>query len=394
MNVFDQTVSRRQLRAYQLELLNRQLLYAVERSPFYNEHLRGCELPLASPDALAGLPLMDSVDITQYGFALSCLPQREIQRIVTLKTSGTTGASKRVFFTRGDIERTVDFFAVGMRYLCGPGDAVAVFMPGATADGIGHQLRRALERFGARPRIYGAVADVADAAAFLRDGNYHTLVGIPAQMRALALACPELRPANVLLSADYVPLSLKAAVERLWHTSCFEHYGMTETCYGFAVDCPCHQGMHIRHDEFLVEIVDEAGLPLPPGQWGEIVITSLRREAMPIIRYRTGDRGRLLTEPCACGSVLPRLDHVQGRIRALREPLNIHALDELLLDLDPVRDYTARREGNDLTVFVSGDPVVFPVVKSRLAGAYPALRITVLPGEPFRTTGTLKRTLE
>jgi len=394
MNVFDQFISVPTLRAYQLELLNQQLLYAAKRSPFYNNHLRGCELPLASLDALRTLPFMDSVDIKLYGFDLSCLPQRDIHRIVTLKTSGTTGQSKRVLFTCGDIERTVEFFAVGMRYMCGPGDSVAVFMPGITDDGIGDQLRRALQRFGASPQIYGAVSDYDNAVDFLRSGNYHTLVGIPSQIRALALLCPDLRPANVLLSADYVPLSLKNAISRLWHTDCFEHYGMTETCYGFAVDCPCHQGMHIRHDEFLVEIIDNEGRSVPPGQWGEIVITSLRREAMPIIRYRTGDQGRLLAEPCGCGSTLPRLDHVRGRIDALKSALNIHALDEVLLDLDSVQDYTARREGNTLTVSVSGDSAIFPTVKSRLEEVYPSLQITVMPGEPFQTTGMRKRKLE
>ncbi|MBQ8974759.1 MAG: phenylacetate--CoA ligase family protein [Oscillospiraceae bacterium] len=394
MRIFDQSVSAEELRRYQLHMLNRQLEYAASSSPFYNEHLKGLELPLESLDALSELPFMDAGDIAAKGFALSCLPQRDIRRIVTLKTSGTTGERKRIFFTAGDIERTVDFFSVGMRYMCGAGDSVAVFMPGATSDGIGDQLRRALERFGAQPHIYGAVSDVQDAISFLRRIKPHTIVGIPSQMRALALAATELRPVNVLLSADYVPLSVKDSIARLWHTDCFEHYGMTETCFGFAVDCPHHRGMHIRHDEFITEIVDENSAPLPPGQWGQIVITSLRRQAMPIIRYKTGDWGRLVTQPCPCGSKLPRLDHVRGRISALRSPVNIHALDEILLGVDGVQDYTARFESGRLTVYICAEADIHPYIKKLLGDEFPHVDISVESGEPFRTTGTLKRRLE
>ena len=71
-----------------------------------------------------------------------------------------------------------------------------------------------------------------------------------------------------------------------------------------AVTCPAFQGMHLRENDILAEIVDQAGNPLPAGCWGELVITTLQAEAMPLIRYRTGDYTRFYAEPCPCGSVL------------------------------------------------------------------------------------------
>ena len=93
-----------------------------------------------------------------------------------------------------------------------------------------------------------------------------------------------------------------------------DHYGLTETCYGCALECPAHNGYHLRWLDVVVEIVDMDGdTVLPPGEVGEVVLTTLR-EAMPLIRYRTGDVASLLPGPCACGSPLKRLGPVLGRI--------------------------------------------------------------------------------
>ena len=393
MRAFNDNISLLELEKYRLKMLSAQLLYAAEHSPFYNELLLGLELPLTDIKQLQSIPFTSAEDIREHGFELSCLPQRDIKRIVTLKTSGTTGNSKRIFFTAGDIERTVEFFSQGMQYMCKGGDTVAIFMPGLTDDGIGDQLARGLKRFGAIPMIYGAINNIDDAISFLQSANFHTVVGIPAQIRALALAFDEFRPKNVLLSADYVAESIKETISRLWQTECFEHYGLTETCYGCAVECPEHMGMHIRNDEFIIEIISPEGKVLPHGQWGEIVITSLRREAMPLIRYKTGDMGRLLLLPCKCSCCLPRLDHVRGRINELKKAVNIHALDEALLSIDNVLDYTAQLDGRVLSVYIMGSNDCYSLVKDKITKLYPEFECIVLPGDMFKTSGSIKRKL-
>ena len=95
----------------------------------------------------------------------------------------------------------------------------------------------------------------------------------------------------------------------------FQHWGMTETGYGGAVDCAGHCGCHLRENELWVEVVDvDSGAPAPAGAVGEVVVTTLRRRAVPLIRYRTGDLARLVEEPCRCGSILARLDGFAGRV--------------------------------------------------------------------------------
>ena len=92
---------------------------------------------------------------------------------------------------------------------------------------------------------------------------------------------------------------------------------MTETGgIGIGMDCPAHQGIHIWEDQYIVEVVSrETGKPVPDGEYGEIVITALLREALPVIRFRTGDRGRILSrETCACGRTHLRLDTISGRL--------------------------------------------------------------------------------
>lgn len=107
---------------------------------------------------------------------------------------------------------------------------------------------------------------------------------------------------------------------------CFVITGLTESAYGCAVECRSHDGMHIREADIFLECVDVvSGRPVPPGQKGEIVLTTLTREAMPLVRYRTGDYAAILPGPCRCGSPLRRLERVQGRI--VRGPDGIHVVN-------------------------------------------------------------------
>ena len=123
---------------------------------------------------------------------------------------------------------------------------------------------------------------------------------------------------------ETLPADLRRALARSWNCLMLDHYGFTETGYGCAVECPAADirrtdggasGAHIRALDVLVEIVDMDGdAVLPPGNVGEVVITTLNREAMPLVRYRTGDAASLVPGPCACGSPQPRLGPILGRI--------------------------------------------------------------------------------
>ncbi len=307
----------------------------------------------------------------------------EIRRIVTLRTSGSTGKAKRLFFTAGDLERTVEFFREGMGHICRPGDRVAACIGSLSPDGLGRLLEEGLRRLGAEPLLLGTVEDYGETLAALRAFRPHTVVGLPVQVRRLCLLAPELRPRTVLLSGDYLAESLRRTLTRIWGCAVFDHYGLTESGLGFAVQCPALEGRHVRGDELTVEIVEPGtDRVLPAGEWGEIVFTTLRREAMPLERYRTGDYGRLLPGACPCGFSGQRLDRVLGRLTERAKPVSIYALDEALLGWDGVYDYAASLEGGRLKLRLdlaegSGLRDALPL----LAGLWPPDRLDLEAGE-------------
>jgi phenylacetate-coenzyme A ligase PaaK-like adenylate-forming protein len=291
------------------------------------------------------------------------VPQGEVARVTTLSTSGSTGERKRVFFTGKDLERTVDFFACGMGPLVRAGQDTLILLGGDTEHSIARLLRTALTRLGVTGRIGAPGWSAQETLAAARTA--HCLVGLPAEMLYLCRLDRSLRPESVLLSADYVPISVVGSLEDAWKCRVFSHFGMTETGFGCAVQCASGEGHHLRDPDLLLEIVDPVtGRQLAPGLRGELVLTLLRSEAMPLLRYRTGDLARLVTEPCACGGLLPRLGRVEGR-RESELPLgngralSIHELDELLFALPNVRGFEAtlcQREGrNTLFLTVEAD---------------------------------------
>ena len=386
MRVFEQDISREEMELWQLDRLNDQIAWAAANCSFYRP-LAG--IRLRSLSDLADLPFTMPADVIGRGEDMICVPASRVQRIVSLHTSGTSGPWKRLHFTAADLEQTAAFFGVGMGYMCGKGDRVLICMPGVAEDGVGQLLARGLGELGAEPVLYGPISDYDEAAALIRRLRPHTIVGIPAQIRRLALTAPDAPPVNVLLSADRVSPVLRAAVERVWACAVFEHYGLTESGLGCAVECPAHDGLHIRHDALYLEIVDpENGAPLPAGEWGEIVLSTLNRQAMPLLRYRTGDRGRLLDRPCACGCRLPRLDTVTGRFSELGRDYSIYRLDDVLLREDAILDYSASLSGGRLRLEVAGDT---ELARRLAAEMWPELQVEALPGPGFATRGTQKR---
>lgn len=332
-----------------LASLRAQLRLLGERGRFRRDIYARAELP--SLEALAELPFTSSVDITHHGKDMLCVSPREVARIVTFSSSGTSGAAKRLYFTRGDLERTVSFFAEGMGVICREGDRAAIVMQDSGELGLTPLLTEGLARIGVRaesipPRGY------AETAARLRDFGPDVMIGAPVYLRRIALKEVYIKPRAVLISADYCADSVAATIARLWDPEVYAHYGLTETGLGCAVQCREFDGMHIRSDELYIEIVDpETGAPLPDGTPGEIVISTLRREAMPLIRYRTGDIG--VKGRCKCGA--SSLMKVLGRADELSRSPSLYELDELLLGCDGILDYSASRGPDGLEVTVDGD---------------------------------------
>ena len=295
--------------------LQQTIALAKAGSNFYDRHLSGFEPDsITSLKGLEALPFTSPVDC---GDQLVCVPQRDISRIVTMETSGTSGIPKRVFFTEQDQQLTVDYFHHGMQHIIGPDDCLFIGMPCQRPGSIGDLLRTAVEGFGASVVPFGVIMGdegLEAAVQVMKSGGVTAMVGLPAQMARLAQLTPNFTCKSVLLSAEYVSDEAVEFIGRQWRCEVFEHYGMTEMGLGCAVSCEIHEGYHVRESDLLIEIIDPAtGTALPDGEWGEIVFTTLTRRGMPFIRYRTGDISRWIKDPCPCGSKLKRLDKVADR---------------------------------------------------------------------------------
>jgi phenylacetate-CoA ligase len=341
------------LEDYQIERLNETINHARQNTPFYRSHLADLSsAPLSGLADLSHIPFTYPRDITANPTGLLAVRQDDIARIVTLRTSGSTGESKRVFFTERDLELTVDFFHHGMSTMVRPGQKAMIFLPGERPDSVGDLLARGLERMDVRARIYGPITDPLDAAQAITAFGAHCLVGIPTQI--LSVARSTLSPAlakssveSVLLSTDYVPDSIKKILEETWGCQVFNHYGMTETGLGGGVECAALEGYHLREADLFFEIVDHSsGEICPEGALGEVVFTTLTRRGMPLIRYRTGDIGRFIPGSCPCGSVLRRMERVRGRWEGVvplghNLTLSLPEIDEVLFPLPGLLDYRA-----------------------------------------------------
>ena len=341
------------LEDYQLQRLNEIIDYARRNTPFYRLHLASLPAaPLSALSDITRIPFTNPSDLSDNPSSFLAVRQDDIARIVTLRTSGSTGEAKRLFFTEGDLELTVDFFHHGMSTLVRPGQRVVVLLPGERPDSVGDLLVRGLRRMDIHALVYGPVTDPLHAAEAIASFGAHCLVGIPTQVLAVArsrtgAAIGKGSIESVLLSTDYVPRAIAKTLEEVWGCRVFNHYGMTEMGLGGGVECEALDGYHLREADLCFEVVDhETGEPCSDGMIGEVVFTTLTRRGMPLIRYRTGDIARIIHQPCPCGSVLRRMDRVRGRWNGVvrldpDSTLTLSDMDEALFRLPGLLDYRA-----------------------------------------------------
>lgn len=313
-------LDRTSLDNYQLQKLRETVDHARLQSPFYRRRLDGVRSDgFRSLADISRLPFTTAADIQEDDLQFLCVSRDEIERVVTLHSSGTTAPAKRLHFTSEDIELTVDFFHHGMSTLVQPGDRVLILMPGELPGSVGDLLVKGVGRMGVAGIVHGLVRDAGEVIAEIAEREIDCLVGIPVQVLGLArhpaaALLPPGRLKSILLSADYVPDAVVRELSSVWGVTVYNHYGMTEMGLGGGVECRHGCGYHLREADLYWEVVDpDTGRQLPYGEFGEVVFTTLTRRGMPLIRYRTGDLARFLPEPCPCGTVLRRLERVRGR---------------------------------------------------------------------------------
>jgi phenylacetate-coenzyme A ligase PaaK-like adenylate-forming protein len=352
LSVSAPALSREGIAQYQLHALQNTVAWARRQSSFYARRLRDLpnELP-RSIQEIAYLPLTSSEDIALHAPEFLCVSQSEISRVVTLDTSGTGGAPKRIFFTAADQELALEFFAHGVAPIAAPGDRMLIALPGEREGSVGYQLAKGISRAGVLPIPHGLSIDPAATLRRMEQEKATSIIGLPVQMLALALhqgsaaASAMHRLRSIVLCSDHVPESIVRTLRQACGCEVFQHYGTTEMGLGGGVDCRAHMGYHLREADLYFEIVSPTtGEPLPEGEIGEVVFTTLHRTGMPLIRYRTGDLSRFLPGPCACGSTLRRLEKVGNRVDAQVTlgsygSISIAELDEALFAIPGLQDF-------------------------------------------------------
>jgi phenylacetate-CoA ligase len=341
-------LTRDDIRRHQLEKLRAAITYVRERSAFYRERLSGLSGDsLQDPDDLTAFPFTTVEDLQERGARFPCVSQSQVERVVTIRNPEAGDKSRRFHFTRADLELTVDFFHHGMTTMVKAGQRVLILLAGRRPGSVGDLLATALERADVQGIVHGIVVDPALMIREIIRQEIDSLVGIPTQVLALARhdrmsKIPQGRIKSVLLVGDAVPSEVANELRRVWRCQVFTGYTPTAMGYSGGVECEAHAGYHLCEGDFHYEVVDPiSGRSKAPGELGEIVITTLTRTAMPLIRYRTRDLSRFLPDVCPCSSVLKRLDNVRGRVHEMvglkgGDWLGIGDIDEVLFPLPGV----------------------------------------------------------
>ena len=315
--------TRDELLAFQLEGLKWTVNHAYTGSAHYRKKFEEAGVTpdkIKSLDDLKSLPFTTADDLKNgYPFPLLSVPLEDVVRIHA--SSGTTGKKKVLAYTARDVDDWAHFFArcyemAGMT----SSDRVQICVGyGLWTAGAGFQL--GCERFGAMAIPIGP-GNLDMQCEFLVDFKT-TVVCCTASMGLLLAEEVEKRGLRnrinlkkVIFGSERSSDAMRAKIRELLGVEhIFDIPGMTELYGpGTGLDCTHHQGIHYWADYYIVEFLDpETLMPVPEGEIGEMVVTTLRKEAAPLVRYRTRDLTRAIPGTCACGSILPRHDRFLGR---------------------------------------------------------------------------------
>ena len=330
-------LTRAGLEELQLRRLNETLARLKARGGFYKDYPEKLE----SLSDLQKLPFTTAQMLSEHPGKFLLTSQSEVSRVISGATSGTTGPAKRVFYTAQDTEHTVGFFAAGISEMLSAGEKCLIAFPFTGPFGLGDLIAQAVERLGAIPVKAGFGQTWGELIAIVKETQPETYIGFPVTLLSLArMYGADFPIKRALVSGDACPKGVMEELETVLGSKLYPHYGSRECGLGGAVTCPAFEGMHLRENHIIPEIIDDNGNVLPDGEYGELVITTIGSDAMPLIRYRTGDYTRLLPQ-CPCGGVTRRIDTVSRR----EGIISIEELDGQLLRIPELVDYRASFDG-------------------------------------------------
>ena len=311
------------LRAHQLEGLKWTVAHAYAGSDEYRAKLDAAGVTpghIQSLDDLSKLPFTTADDLRRgYPFPLRSVPFEKVIRIHS--SSGTTGKRKNLCYSQKDVDDWTHFFARAYE-MAGVTDHDRVQIAvgyGVWTAGMGFQS--ACEKVGAMALPVGP-GNVDMQCQFLVDLQ-PTVLCCTASMGLLMAEevnkrgiRDQISLKKIIYGSERASVSMRKKIsELLGNAELFDIPGLTELYGpGTGIECTDHDCIHYWADYYILEILDPETLePVPEGEWGEMVVTTLAKEAVPLIRYRTRDITRIIPGPCSCGSILPRHSRIRGR---------------------------------------------------------------------------------
>ena len=370
----EETLTRAEMETLHLSRLQETVKRVYEKVPYYREKMKALGVQPSDIQSLADLqklPFTTKQDMRDtYPFGLFAVPKDELVRIHA--SSGTTGKPSVVGYTRGDLETWTDCVS---RIACMGGAsekdvAQICFGYGMFTGALG--LHYGLEKIGAAI-VPSSTGNSEKQLMYMKDFGTTLLVATPSYALRLAEVAREmgidpktdLGVKTALVGSELLTDAMREEMHAAWgkDVNITSNYGMSELMGpGVSGECLEHCGMHINEDYFIPEIIDsQTGEVLPAGEKGELVITCIKKEGLPLIRYRTKDITRLYYEPCACGRTTCRMENLSGRSDDMLKIRGVNVfpgqIEEVVLsvpELGPHYEIIVEREGytDKLTVRV------------------------------------------
>lgn len=318
-----ETISRKAMRELQLERLKFIVNYAYNNVELYRKKFDAIGLKpehIVTLEDIRLIPYTVKSDLRDsYPYGMAAVSMDDIVRVHA--SSGTSGKPTVVVYTKNDLEMWSDCMA---RLIMAAGvthkDIVQVsFGYGLFTGALG--LHQGLEKIGATV-IPASSGNTERQVMLIKDLQVTALVSTPSYalyisevMDKMGINKAELKLKTGLFGSEASSPEMHQEIERKLGVFSTDNYGLSEIIGpGVSGECMEKCGMHINEDHFYPEIIDRETLdPIEDGEWGELVLTTITREGMPVLRYRTKDITRLISEPCKCGRTLVRMDKIQGR---------------------------------------------------------------------------------
>jgi phenylacetate-CoA ligase len=366
------------LEAFQLQKLKETVEWVTKKVPFYKKKFKEAGITsedLKSLGDMAKLPFTVKNDLRDnYPFGLCAVPLKDVVRVHA--SSGTTGKPITGPYTADDLEQWTEcmvrnFWAAGVR----PEHIVQnAYGYGLFTGGLG--FHQAATKLGCTvvPTSSGLTER---QITLLKDFSADVLCSTPSYALTIAERAEELKvdirslPLAIgIFGAEPWSQQMRQEIEERMGIKAMEAYGLTELGGpGVGFDCEAQNGIHLNEDHFLAEVVDPVTLePLPLGEKGELIFTSLQRRAMPMIRYRTKDITRLYREKCVCGRTFVKMDKIFGRTddMLIISGVNVFPsqIESLLLDIEEVEPQyrlLVRKKGylDQLVIQVEGKKEIY-----------------------------------